>query len=314
MVSNGIIKKILTTTAITTALIITTSTSSDATKNPYDAREDYRRKYGTSFMKAFKSYDELPSTEVKLTLRYGPLRGKTCKYTIYSHILYALKENCKWSKEKIAYANSFKLPHHKKAECKVGPQGNASALEMRCARDCGGITHFQNEWQGMKNIKTKYGYEVKFPKKVPSFFIATNYEQYYSPYSSIIFWTKAPGDAIGGPLYDYHRSLTGYILHLSDPEDCDIEKCEGMKSIKRTIWNNEDIWETLRKITGEKLKINTEKTSFKKLHRNWTPDEAECGKVNIFGKEYNDCMAAGLLKVMKYPIIIKLLMMTFKKI
>ena len=310
MVSNGIIKKILTVTAITTALIITTSTSTEAKAHPYDTSIDPRRRYGTDFMKAFISYDELPSTEVKLTARIGPLRGKTCKYKIYSHILYALKENCKWSKEKIEYSNSFRAPHHQKSECKAKLIGNTIYDAKDCARNCEGIAHFENEWLGMKNIKTKNGYELKFPNKVPRFFLV-GYEQFYNADGTIIYASKTPKDIKEGD--DHHYSLNGYIAHLSDPEDCE-EGCAEMKSIKRTIWNNKDIWKTLRKIIGEKLKTNTEKTSFKKLHRNWTPDKAECGKVNILGKEYNDCMAAGLLKVMKYPIIIKLLMMTFKKI
>ena len=312
MVSNGIIKKILTVTAITTALIITTSTSTEAKAHPYDTSIDSRRGYGTDFMKAFTSYDELPSTEVKLTVWTGPLRGKTCKYKIYSHILYALKENCKWSKEKVEYENSFKLPHHQQTKCEVRPQRRRiyNSVPEDCVRNCEGIAHFENEWLGMKNIKTKTGYKVKFPGKVPGFFLA-GYDQFYSPYKVMIYPKKTPKGRKEG--VKHHYSLNGYIAYLSDPLDCE-EGCAEMKSIKRTTWNNKDIWETLRKIIGEKLKINTEKTSFKKLHRNWTPDKAECGKVNILGKEYNDCMAAGLLKVMKYPIIIKLLMMTFKKI
>ena len=302
MVSNGTIKKILTiiaTLTISTILINLNATEAKAQSAP--------------FIADFISLDELPSTEMKLTIR-----GKTCKYKIYSHILYALKKNCKAAKEEIERVNSQRAPHHQKEKCEIRPVNlklgtrGYGTLPEDCVRYCEGIAHFEKEWTEMKSIKTKNGYELKFPREVPSFFLR-GYGKFYSPYGTYVDpdWYKRKIIENANE-YNY-GSFNGYRAHLTDPENCE-EGCAEMKSIKRTIWNNKDIWETLRKIIGEKLKINTEKTSFKKLHRNWTPDKAECGKVNILGKEYNDCMAAGLLKVMKYPIIIKLLMMTFKKI
>lgn len=116
-------------------------------------------------------------------------------------------------------------------------------------------------------------------------------------------------DSFANPLMiDYPFN---YDIIWDEPENC--SECQEIKDIKPKIWNNKEILPTLTKTIREKLGTDSKSRSIKQI-ANSAPDEAECGKVNIFGKEYNDCMAAGLLKVMKYPIIIKLLMMTFKKI
>ena len=103
-----------------------------------------------------------------------------------------------------------------------------------------------------------------------------------------------------------------YEVIWDEPEKCN-GTCMEMKEIKPRLWKNDEITTELKEIIKKKIGADAGNKNIKQI-ADQTADKAQCGQVTIAGRKYNDCMAAGLLKVMKYPIIIKLLTMTFKKI
>ena len=341
MVSNGIIKKITKTTIIIITTITALALQQQKTTWARYFDEEQMKNWGTApYHAVFKyspmtlgvSWGEMASAKVKLTNR----KGETCNYIIYNHILEAYKRKCKESKKAIAIYNGayggvlLKLEKGFTARtltCTPRPYG-IHHYENTCVVTCRAAAYLQREWEGMKNIKDKEGrYKIKFPKIKPKpwfprlIYHEVRHYTFSTTYVHIHEKTIDEYDKSRHPTtkkYGLRFFSSGYpVFRTQDPPDCDEIECAKMKNIKRRTWETKDIIPTLKKIISKKLGIkpkykNTEKTI--QQIADGAPDKAECGKINIFGREYNDCMAAGLLKVMKYPIIIKLLMMTFKKI
>ena len=83
----------------------------------------------------------------------------------------------------------------------------------------------------------------------------------------------------------------------------------SLENIRATKWNSENLNIKLENIIKNKFFINKNKSI------NWKKEPAKvCQTLTIFEREFNDCIIAGLMKIMHWPILIKLTMWTFRKI
>jgi len=109
-------------------------------------------------------------------------------------------------------------------------------------------------------------------------------------------------------------------VSCNNPENYDHENCDTnvsnvcgiLKSIEPKIWNNTN----LKKEEVSTTLSNKNSIFNQNIDNNNTSNSLSsetCGTFNIGNRTYNDCMIATFLRVLHYPIIIRLTMMTIYK-
>ena len=310
MVSNGTIKKITDITTITATIILVTATASNAIAErrqfePYESEYPESETNGIPIPIYSSYFDEGDITSFdymsknpryhrvmkggkhKRTLDAFLSPEEKCRFKLLNAPLYYAERRCEYYKDRLEADNKLGMIWWPSTYTPKSCEED-EACRFQCELSINSAIIAWPKTANKKNLKWSGNTtNVMLHEKIHEF-----------PY-------------IWGNLRTYQYSIANITPNKRDTE-CK-EECKELKGIEPKLWEKQKIIPTLKKIIQEKLGTNSENKNIKQI-ADQTPDKAQCGKVNIFGKEYNDCMAAGLLKVMKYPIIIKLLMMTFKKI